>query len=462
MTQQLTIDSTPISGLFVVHLPLHGDNRGWFKEHWQREKMVKLGLPDFGPVQQNISFNAARGTTRGIHAEPWDKYVSVAAGKAFGAWVDLREGDGFGATFSLELTPEVAVFVPRGVANAFQTLVEDTSYMYLVNDHWSPNATYTFLNVADPTANVAWPIPLDQAVLSDKDLAHPFLGDVVPMPPKDTLVFGADGQLGRALRALLPTHTTRFVTKDDIDLLDVNAIRDYDYSQVGTIINAAAFTAVDAAETSDGQAAAWAINATAVSELAEIARSLNATFVNVSTDYVFDGTSHIHAETESISPLNVYGQSKAAGELATRIAQKHYLVRTSWVVGDGKNFVRTMESLAARGIDPKVVSDQYGRLTFASELARSIVHLLDVRAPYGTYHVSNGGEISSWYDVAAKTFELSGHDASRVTPTTSAEYALTSPVAAARPIHSGFDLSKIEGTGFAPQPWVEGLKEYLA
>ena len=87
---------TPIPGLLVVRLELHEDARGWFKENWQREKMVALGLPDFGPVQNNMSFNAARGATRGVHTEPWDKFVSLASGRIFGAWVDMRQGDTFG------------------------------------------------------------------------------------------------------------------------------------------------------------------------------------------------------------------------------------------------------------------------------------------------------------------------------------------------------------------------------
>src|SRR5690606_24991227 len=91
------VHETPIPGLLVVDLPVHGDARGWFKENWQREKVLAAGLPDFGPVQNNISFNQAPGVTRGIHAEPWDKYISVATGRVFGAWVDLREGDSFGA-----------------------------------------------------------------------------------------------------------------------------------------------------------------------------------------------------------------------------------------------------------------------------------------------------------------------------------------------------------------------------
>ncbi|GAA3014544.1 hypothetical protein GCM10010461_26290 [Microbacterium aurantiacum] len=200
---------------------MHGDARGWFKENWQREKMTAAGveLPDFGPVQNNISFNDAAGTTRGIHAEPWDKYVSVATGRIFGAWVDLREGPTFGAVFTTELDPSKAIFVPRGVGNSYQTLEPDTAYTYLVNDHWSPTATYTFLNLADETAAIEWPIPLDQVEISDKDKNHPRLADVVPMAGKKVLVTGANGQLGRALRNLFgDTPQVEYTTRDTLDL----------------------------------------------------------------------------------------------------------------------------------------------------------------------------------------------------------------------------------------------------
>ena len=195
MTALPVVHETPIPGLLVVDLPVHGDARGWFKENWQREKMLAAGLPDFGPVQNNISFNQAPGVTRGIHAEPWDKYISVATGRVFGAWVDLREGDSFGAVFWHEITPEVAIFVPRGVGNAFQTLEAPSAYTYLVNAHWSAAAQeqYTFLHLADETAAIPWPIPLEQAELSAKDRAHPLLADVAPVPPRRTLVVGGGG-----------------------------------------------------------------------------------------------------------------------------------------------------------------------------------------------------------------------------------------------------------------------------
>ena len=178
----LAIEKTPIPGFLRIDLTVHGDKRGWFKENWQREKMLALGLPDFGPVQNNISFNNEVGVTRGIHAEPWDKFVSVATGRVFGAWVDLREGPSFGSVYTCEIDPSVAVFVPRGVGNSYQTLEPNTAYTYLVNDHWSADARYTFLNLADETVNVPWPIALNEAILSDKDKAHPRLAEVTPFP----------------------------------------------------------------------------------------------------------------------------------------------------------------------------------------------------------------------------------------------------------------------------------------
>lgn len=176
----LYVQGSPIEGLYVVELPVHGDNRGWFKENWQQDKLANAGLPPFSPVQNNVSFNAAAGTTRGIHAEPWDKYVSVAHGEFFGAWVDLREGPDFGKCFTLEVDPSRAVFVPRGVGNSYQTLVDNTAYTYLVNDYWYPDAEYTFLNLADPTLAISWPIDLASAELSEKDRGHPYLDSVIP------------------------------------------------------------------------------------------------------------------------------------------------------------------------------------------------------------------------------------------------------------------------------------------
>lgn len=195
----LRVTPTPIPGLLEVDLDVRGDERGWFKESYQRAKLEPLGVPPFEIVQNNFSYNAERGVTRGLHAEPWEKYVSLANGRVFGAWVDLRRGASFGVTFTLELTPAKAVFVPRGVANGYQTLDVGVTYTYLVNEHWSPDARYSSVNLWDPEVGIPWPIRREAAVVSDKDRAHPPLAEVEPfdIEPLDVEPFDsepADGE----------------------------------------------------------------------------------------------------------------------------------------------------------------------------------------------------------------------------------------------------------------------------
>lgn len=459
--KSLSIQETSIPGLLILDLPVHGDSRGWFKENWQREKMLALGLPDLGPVQNNISFNDEIGTTRGIHAEPWDKYVSVATGKIFGAWVDLREGETFGAVFTAEIDPSKAIFVPRGVANSYQTLEADTAYVYLVNDHWSPTAEYTFLNLADETAAIQWPIPLENALLSEKDKAHPRLADVVPMKPKKTLILGANGQLGLALRKEFPD--AKFASRSEIDISDPACLSAVHWNSFATVINASAFTAVDAAETPEGRQDAWATNVSGVSELAIHCNAHSITLIHVSSDYVFDGTKQgEYTETDALCPLGVYGQTKAAGDAAVATTPRHFILRTSWVIGEGNNFVRTMASLAEKGIHPSVVNDQIGRLTFTTDLASAIKHLLEAKAPYGVYNMTNSGEPASWADIAKKVFELNGHDANRVSGVTTAQYYAGKEGIAPRPLNSVLSLSKLEQTGFTSVSWDERLAGYLS
>lgn len=461
----LQVRTTPVPGLLEIDLPVHRDARGWFKENWQRAKMGSVGLPDFDPVQHSVAYNTATGTTRGVHAEPWDKLVSIASGRAFGAWVDLRQGENFGAVHTVELNPDTAVFVPRGVGNAYQTLTDHTVYSYLVNAHWSPDASYTHLNLADSQLYERWPIPLTRAIISDKDRTHPHLGEVTPVPPPTTLILGANGQVGRAIQAVLPQ--ARAVPREELDLADPDQMTEFDFTGVDTLINAAAFTSVDAAESRQGRAEAWAINAEGVARLARAAAEHRFTLVHYSTDYVFDGCGgsgpdRSYRESDPISPVSAYGQSKAAGEIAVEHLPRHFLIRTSWVVGQGRNFVTTMRSLARRGDNPSVVADQRGRLTFAHDLAAATAHLLHNGAAPGTYHVTNSGDPASWAQIARIIFEHHGREPDDVTPVTTAQYARqNNPQQAPRPAHSVLDLSKLQTAGHTMPDHRHALIDYL-
>ena len=474
--KDLSVAETGIEGLKVVDLAVHGDSRGWFKENWQRAKMTALGIPDLRVVQNNISYNDSRGVTRGIHAEPWDKFISVARGSVFGAWVDLREGsETFGKVYTCTLDPSKAIYVPRGVGNSFQALEDGTAYTYLVDAHWSLELkrTYTFVNLADPELAIEWPIPLDEATVSEADLNHPYLKDVVPMAPKRTLVTGCNGQLGRAVRALAEERglagSFDYCDIDTFDMSDPDAYSKYDWSLYGTVINCGAYTAVDRAETPEGRVTAWKANATGPALLARTCSEHGITLVHVSSDYVFDGTAEVHTEDEPLSPLSVYGQTKAAGDIAVAGCPRHYIMRSSWVIGEGHNFVRTMKGLSDRVADPEdgltqvtVVDDQLGRLTFTRDMAEAIFRVLGTHAPYGTYDCTGSGAVRSWADIARAVFEAVNGNGERVVPVSTADYyaSAAGPVAP-RPVHSALDLSSLEAAGFHMPDWEEELGEYL-
>lgn len=170
--------ATNIPGLLVFDIEYPGDERGYYMENFHKEKLVKTGLPEsFDVLQTNISYNEQVGVTRGMHAEPWNKYLSVVTGKIFVAYADLREGESFGQTFYMELGKNQAIFLPEGVANSFQTLEPETYYLYSVDAHWCAESyeKYCFVNLADSTLNIPWPIDLSVSLMSDRDKEHPTL-----------------------------------------------------------------------------------------------------------------------------------------------------------------------------------------------------------------------------------------------------------------------------------------------
>ena len=279
------------------------------------------------------------------------------------------------------------------------------------------------------------------------------------MNSNNIFIVGANGQLGRALRQQYPE--ARFADIDEMDITDRQSVESFDWSGISIVLNAAAFTNVDGAETPEGRVAAWKVNASAVANLTRVCRTHNMTLVHISSDYVFDGTKEPHFENEDFSPLSVYGASKAAGDLLVEQLDNFYLLRTTWVIGEGKNFVRTMLGLAEKNISPTVVHDQIGRLTFTRELVRIIDHLLSTQAPFGTYNATNDGPLESWADITRRIFELAGRNDLTVTNTTTAEYFAGKDGIAPRPLGSDMSLDKLHSTGLTSHDWTHDLKDYI-
>jgi dTDP-4-dehydrorhamnose 3,5-epimerase len=188
VSTEINGQTTDIPGLLIFNITSLVDERGYFQEKYQKAKLVAEGMPEsFNVVQNSLSYNKQRGVTRGFHAEPWSKYISVVTGKVFAAYVDLRKGNNFGKTVTVEINSNTAVFLPQGVANSFQTLVPETYYLYSVNAHWRSDNydKYCSVNLGDKDLGVPWPIALSEAIVSDRDRNHPPLSNVKPMDIND-------------------------------------------------------------------------------------------------------------------------------------------------------------------------------------------------------------------------------------------------------------------------------------
>jgi dTDP-4-dehydrorhamnose 3,5-epimerase len=285
------------------------------------------------------------------------------------------------------------------------------------------------------------------------------------MDSSEVLILGANGQLGKALQSVYPNARTADI--DELDITDQASIKNYDWSPIKTILNAAGYTNVDGAETEEGRAAAWKVNNEAVGYLADAANEKNLLLVHISTAYVFDGKKKTYTEDDEPNPQGEYAKSKAAGDQKVKKTKKHYIVRTDSVIGEGKNFVRTMLDLGDKGVSPKVVADQIIRPTFTPVLAKAIYHLLSTnnhlpstKYPFGIYNVTNDGDPISWAGFTREIFKEAGID-QKVIDTTYEEYSAGKPGVAPRPLNSVLDLTKIKAAGFNPTDWRQDLREYI-
>jgi len=290
------------------------------------------------------------------------------------------------------------------------------------------------------------------------------------MGQKTILVTGGTGQVGQELlRQTWPDDITLLAPpRSALDIASNDSIRGwFGDRQIDCIINAAAYTAVDRAETEIG--AAFLANAQGPAWLAEQASACGAALLHLSTDYVFDGQlNRPYRETDVTMPLGVYGASKLAGELAVRAgAPRHVILRTAWVISArGRNFLKTMLRLAGEQTELRVVADQHGCPTGASDIAaalRTIAlrHLEDPEAPCGTFHFANSGS-TTWHGLA-RALLAEGRPRGRLNVPIVAIGTNDFPTAARRPANSRLDTSRIEQCfGIAPRAWQETVAEIMA
>ena len=430
--------------------------RGWFKENWQREKMTALGLPDFGPVQNNVSFNDAVGTTRGIHAEPWDKWVSVATGRIFGAWVDLREGPTFGAVFTTELDPSRAIFVPRGVGNSYQTLEPDTAYTYLVNDHWSPDADVLVpeprrRDRRDRLADPARPTSRSRA----KDLAHPRLADVTPIPPAKTLVLGATASsAARCARSSATPRTSSTPTAPS----STSPPPTWRPRAAGATTTRSSMPPPTPPSTWPRRPRAARTRGPRTSpaspRLARIATENGITLVHVSSDYVFDGT--LDRPVQRRRPALPARRLRAdQGRRRRRRRHGPAPLHRPHVLGHRRRQeLRPHDGLARRARhrpEGRRRPDRTPHL-HRRHRARHPPPARDAAAPTASTTSPDAASRRRGRTSPARCSTLTGHDPARVTGVTTDEYfaTATGPVAP-RPRNSVLDLAKLEATGFAPR-----------
>lgn len=269
---------------------------------------------------------------------------------------------------------------------------------------------------------------------------------------------GSGGQLGRALGPLVPGAI--LLGRQSLDVTDRSAVG----AAVGrhrpaVVVHAAAYTRVDEAERDPEGAAA--VNVDGTRNVAEAAEASGAMVVYPSTDYVFSGEKGgAYREDDEPAPLCVYGATKLEGERVVESLERHLIVRTSWVFGDGRNFVRTVLAAAGRAGEVTVVGDQWGLPTNAADLALGILGLLERKAA-GRYHLAGGGDPATWADVAEAALAAAGVRAVVRRVSTAQYRAGRQGPLAARPANSVLDCSKAGSLGVSLRPWREALAEYV-
>lgn len=453
---------TKLKGVVIVDPIVFGDNRGYFTEVYNEGEFNANGINNKF-VQDNQSFSSQKGIIRGLHFQKnpcaQAKLMRCNKGAILDVAVDIRKGS---PTYLQSVTVELSgenkrmLMIPRGYAHGFVTLTDDVEVLYKCDNLYNKECDRS-LRYNDPSFAINWNVV--NPILSAKDTNNKNLADTDCNFAIKVLVTGYKGQLGFDVVKRCESLGFNAIGADidDFDITDEAATYKFiTECNPDIVVHCAAYTAVDKAE-SDVERCTK-INVTGTENIAKAVKAIDAGMVYISTDYVYEGTGDTARTPDSkLAPLNAYGVSKLAGEIATsKFVEKLFIVRTSWVFGiNGNNFIKTMLKLAVDHKELNVVSDQVGSPTYTPDLARIIVDMIQTEK-YGTYHASNEN-YCSWNEFAKEIFKVAGLDI-KVNPITTDKYI----TAAKRPLNSRLDKTCLDKAGFKRLPtWQDALNRYM-
>ncbi len=471
----MKIEKTNLNDCYILTPNVPEDERGYFSVPFNIEEVEKLGF--YKNFQTNESGNS-KGVLRGMHfqdaPDTQTKIVRVINGTVIDVVVDMRKDSStYGQYTSALLTEEnrQMLYVPRGFAHGFLALEDDTRFQYFVDNIYSPKKDGGIL-WNDPEIKIPWEqwckeygIQFDQIMLKEADMKRPRLKDcnVNFYSKYRYLVTGVTGQLGYDVVRELNSrgiYDVLALGSNEMDITNKRRVEDIIRSyQPEIIIHCGAYTNVKNAETEEGKLLAHNINVMGTRNMVRAAEDVDAKFIYVSTDYVFDGKKGTPYEIQdATNPLNVYGQSKLLGEEIAKTYSKSYIVRTSWVFGSHSktpNFIENILKQAQTKDKLTVVNDQLGSPTYTVDLAKFLVDLSATEA-YGLYQAHNEG-YCSWYDFATYALQEAGIS-TPIEPITSNTY----PSSVERPMDSRMSTTSLSENHFSLLPdWENAVKRYI-
>ncbi|MEZ4526945.1 MAG: dTDP-4-dehydrorhamnose reductase [Desulfobacterales bacterium] len=471
----MNIIPTSLKEVLIIEPSVFKDPRGFFMETFQENRYRESGI-DRHFVQDNLSFSV-RGTLRGLHYQirhPQAKLVQAVSGEIFDVAVDIRPGSPtFGKWTGVILSDQNhrQLFIPEGFAHGFCVLSKTAHFLYKCSDFYAADDEGGILWF-DPEIGIQWPV--EHPSFLKRPLSPPCpmrsgsasCGEERKM---NILIVGSKGQLGWELMRQGADFTLLGLDLPELDITRPESIAECakDF-RPDLLINAAAYTNVDKSE-SDTQTA-FAVNKDGAANLADFCKTAKIPLIHISTDFVFDGKkTSPYLESDPVSPLGVYGKSKAEGEEEVRNRRKeHIIVRTAWLYGvHGHNFVKTMIRLGQEREKLGVVADQHGCPTCAADLAEALLRIAQQigsgkNVSWGTYHYCGKG-ITSWHGFTEKIIETARQYFPMRTKQVNAITTDQYPTPAQRPAYSALDCTRIQANfGVETKDWKESLKKTIA